>query len=402
MPRPEPILTGPGSPIVTRLDHTGVQGLLPAAGEYWYRFLPREPHELTEDDATPQRIAAGATHWLLYLLLFLMPLSGWLYDAATGLRPLHWFGLFTVPAPIMPNEALADRMHDLHETLFLVLVALVTAHVLAAFWHHLFRNDATLRRMLPKGWLAIALAIGLAPGAARAADYGQAQGSTLAFAGEYDGAPFTGTFPDFRTRLSFDPKHPEQARLEVVVPLATVTTGSRERDETLVGQAFFAVARFPEARYTATGFEPQGDGEYIARGTLELRGVRAPVTLRITWHPGEHPTLVARASMSRTHFGVGSGDWADTTLLPDAIAISARVTFFVQTPAARPYSVSLARAMASSSVSKVRIAATGPKISVSMISDSGAMPVAQWGAPHRNRFELGLPRRTRASGGSSR
>ena len=171
----------------------------------------------------------------------------------------------------------------------------------------------------------LALAVLLAPGAAMATDYRQAPGSTLAFAGEFDGELFTGRFPEFRTTLAFDPTQPEAARLEVVVPLASVDTGSSERDETLRGSAFFAVARHPQARYTATGFRPRGDGGYTADGTLELRGVAAPVTLRIEWRPGERPVLEVRASVSRIRFGVGSGDWADTSLLPDAIAVSARV-----------------------------------------------------------------------------
>ena len=100
-----------------------------------------------------QRVAAGVTHWLLYLLVLAMPLSGWLYDAASGLRPLQWFGLFVVPGPVGPDEALADAMHDWHETLFVLLAVVVAVHVAAALWHHLFRGDATLARMLPRGWL---------------------------------------------------------------------------------------------------------------------------------------------------------------------------------------------------------------------------------------------------------
>lgn len=100
-----------------------------------------------------QRLAAGATHWLLYVLVLAMPLSGWLYDSASGLRPLLWFGQFAVPKLGSPDEDRADDLHDLHEDLFTILVAVVAAHVAAALWHHLFRGDATLARMLPRGWL---------------------------------------------------------------------------------------------------------------------------------------------------------------------------------------------------------------------------------------------------------
>ena len=177
--------------------------------------------------------------------------------------------------------------------------------------------------------VALALALASVPFSALAEDYCQVAGSTLAFAGEYDGETFTGTFPDFRTTLRFDPDHPEDARLDVVIPLANVDTNSSERDDTLRDAAFFAVAQHPEAHYTAKGFREDGEGGYVAEGMLELRGVSAPVTLRMEWQPGERPVLEARASVSRTRFGVGSGDWADTSMLPDAIAVSAKVVFAV-------------------------------------------------------------------------
>ncbi len=98
-----------------------------------------------------QRMAASLTHWALYGLALAMPLSGWLYDSAEGLRPFKYFGLFTMPKLVAPSESLADLGHDLHENLFWVLVLLVAVHAGAAFYHHLFQRDATLTRMLPRG-----------------------------------------------------------------------------------------------------------------------------------------------------------------------------------------------------------------------------------------------------------
>ena len=92
---------------------------------------------------------ASLTHFLLYALLLAMPLSGWLYDSASGLRPFRWFGLVLMPKLSAPNQGLGELSHDAHELLFWVLVALVAVHAAAAFYHHLFQNDATLTRMLP-------------------------------------------------------------------------------------------------------------------------------------------------------------------------------------------------------------------------------------------------------------
>jgi len=96
-----------------------------------------------------QARVAAATHFLLYALLLAMPLSGWLYDSASGLRPFRWFGWLRMPKLAAPDEALADNAHAAHEWLFWVLVALVALHAAAAIHHHLFRGDATLSRMLP-------------------------------------------------------------------------------------------------------------------------------------------------------------------------------------------------------------------------------------------------------------
>lgn len=177
-------------------------------------------------------------------------------------------------------------------------------------------------RALPTLLLAGLLAIA-AP--ARAADYVQAPGSTLAFATQYQGETFTGRFPGFAVRLRFDPAHLAQARLEVTIPLAGVGTDNDERDDTLKGADFFDIARFPQARYTATRFRSLGAGRYVADGTLTLRGIEKPVALTFTWTPGAQPVLAGKATVKRLQFGVGGGDWADTSLIPDDVAVSTRV-----------------------------------------------------------------------------
>ena len=173
--------------------------------------------------------------------------------------------------------------------------------------------------------LAIALALFAAP--AFAADYVQAPGSTLVFAGKYQGEVFTGAFPGFATRLSFDPKQLATARLEVAIPLASATTSNADYDGELRGNAFFNSTKFPKATYSASKFRALGGNRYAADGTLSLRGVDKPVTLEFTWTPGAKPVLAGKAAVKRLDFGVGGGDWADTTLIPDAIAISTRVVF---------------------------------------------------------------------------
>ncbi|HJR74139.1 MAG TPA: YceI family protein [Luteimonas sp.] len=158
-----------------------------------------------------------------------------------------------------------------------------------------------------------------------AADYAQAPGSTLAFASQYDGETFTGSFPGFSTKLSFDPAQLANAKLDVTIPLAGAKTGNADRDSTLQEADFFNVAKFAQARYTASKFRSLGGNRYAADGTLSLRGVSKPVTLDFTWTPGARPVLSGKATVKRLDFGVGGGDWADTQSIPNEVAISTKV-----------------------------------------------------------------------------
>lgn len=95
----------------------------------------------------PQRIAAAAGHGLLYLLLFLMPLSGWLMSSAAG-HPPSLFGLFDFPSLTGANDDLHESLEEVHELLFNSIVVVAVLHALAAVYHQFWMKDGTLRRML--------------------------------------------------------------------------------------------------------------------------------------------------------------------------------------------------------------------------------------------------------------
>jgi polyisoprenoid-binding protein YceI len=166
------------------------------------------------------------------------------------------------------------------------------------------------------------LAFALAAAPAVAADYVQAPGSSLAFAGKYQGEVFVGRFPGFTSTLSFDPAQLASAKLDVAIPLAGATTANPDYDKEMRGDGFFTTTKFPQAHYTATKFRSLGGNRYAADGILSLRGVEKPVTLAFTWTPGAMPLLVGKATVRRLDFGVGAGDWADTDLIPNEIAVS--------------------------------------------------------------------------------
>lgn len=94
-----------------------------------------------------QQNLAHALHWLLYALMFVVPLTGYLHRMA-GAHPVSFFGLFDLPALVGKNEPLRLLTDTLHVGLVWVLCVLVAGHIGAALKHALFDRDGVLRRML--------------------------------------------------------------------------------------------------------------------------------------------------------------------------------------------------------------------------------------------------------------
>ena len=112
-------------------------------GWRWSQPVPALPADLP----AWQWFAARTSHTLLYLLLFLMPISGFLYTAMGGF-PVPFFGLYDLARLVPENEPAADFFHITHVSLQYVLYAVVALHVAGALQHHLIRQDGVLRRML--------------------------------------------------------------------------------------------------------------------------------------------------------------------------------------------------------------------------------------------------------------
>jgi cytochrome b561 len=90
---------------------------------------------------------ARTTHALLYLVLFLMPITGFLYTAMGGF-PVPFFMLYDLAQLVPENKPVAEVFKYAHLTLQFVLYATVILHVAGALQHHLVRKDGVLRRML--------------------------------------------------------------------------------------------------------------------------------------------------------------------------------------------------------------------------------------------------------------
>ena len=91
-------------------------------------------------------VAGRATHWLMYLILFAMPISGYVESAMGS----HGVALWGVPLPSLPHvDAIAKLADTGHVLASYALYALVVLHVTATVYHVAVRRDGVLQRMLP-------------------------------------------------------------------------------------------------------------------------------------------------------------------------------------------------------------------------------------------------------------
>lgn len=113
--------------------------------------LTHKPPALPDAMARSLRWIAKISHTLFYLLLLVMPLSGWWMSSAVPDRHSFGFGVFDIPfLPVPRGWASAGPAHFIHTTLAWLMIGLAVVHIAAALKHHLIDKDDILARMMPK------------------------------------------------------------------------------------------------------------------------------------------------------------------------------------------------------------------------------------------------------------
>ena len=345
-------------------------------------FTPRPP---ASDGPAWTRMLAGIVHGLFYLVMILGPVTGWLLVSTARVQvPTLLYGL--VPWPHLPvGRALHEPAESIHGAMAWLAIGLFLLHIIGALRHQWLLGKPDLQRMIPFargkavgaaiGALALvggAFALGqtvypersrpvvvkappmptaapVAPQAVPAAplvedkapvedatkeapveakeplaDWTVASGGRLGFTARWNGEAVMGSFGRWRAAIRFSPDVLARSNIRVTVDLASADTGDGQRDDSLKSSDFFNVTAQPNAIFTARDIRHIDGDRYEARGTLDLRGVSKPVTLRFTLRiEGNKARVAGTARIDRTAFGVGQGEWAAT----DAIAAGVDVDF---------------------------------------------------------------------------
>ncbi len=371
----------------------GILVLMLVVLRFGWRIYSEAPEPLNSHEKW-EKVLSNIVHVLLYLGLILMPLSGWLMSSA-GDFPASFFGLFDMPDVVSKDEALFTFLRKVHTLAAYALIVAVGLHALGAIKHHLIDKDETLTRMgghtiiIPAALILLAIPAYLA-GKHIVADLllkeheheeeqveeqhaheepeaiiiikppsddllQGASGNTPQSVSKYNSGEipywsivpseshikfeatqyaeaFEGRFEEFSGDIYFDPNNLEQSRADITIDIASIKTGSDDRDVQAKGSEWFDTTKFTSAFFQARSFERVDSGKaeanrFIAKGYLTIRGKTIPVTLPFTLDfesagdDSEMAVMEGTLSLNRLDFGIGQGEWKSTDTIGNAVKI---------------------------------------------------------------------------------
>ena len=299
--------------------------------------LTHQPPNLPVSIGRLERLGAGGAHVVLYVLMFLIPLSGWVMVSASPLElSTELFGL--IPWPHVPGvselpdkAAIAEQFVDIHHLLAKILVAVVVLHFLAALRHAIFLKDGVMSRMVlsrthgrdNKQGIVLGLLIALAGAVflmntvqdAKAPNLaGSIQSSVpdsavnsvetrVGFTAMQMGEAITGIFEQSDIVLIIDRKDSAASSLNATVKTTSVNTGDGQTDSTIVTANWFASDEFPDATFSSEQIDQAGVDGYTVTGVLTIRGVSQPISFPMAVTDGR---ASGSFTIDRKVYGVGN------------------------------------------------------------------------------------------------
>lgn len=280
---------------------------------------------------------AEIVHWLLYISLVLVPLTGWIHHASAAVAAPVWIP-FANSLPFVPKDpTVSDVFGGLHWIWSKIMAASILLHIAGALKHHFADRDITLKRM----WFgatdspAVPHVRSLLPVAAASAIYLGIAGLGT-FVGIYNhtttqttslelpatpsewavqdgeiglsitqfGNRISGEFSNWTSVIEFNESAaPVAGNVITTIDISSLTLGTLSAQA--MGADFFDQSSFPKAVFAGNILNE--DGNYRADGTLTIKGVTVPLTFPFSLEiDGNFATMTSQLTIDRSLFGIGA------------------------------------------------------------------------------------------------
>jgi polyisoprenoid-binding protein YceI len=150
--------------------------------------------------------------------------------------------------------------------------------------------------------------------------------SQLEYVATYEGQAAPGEFRRFETDIDFSPQSPQSGHLNVRVDLGSADMYSADVNEAIMEKEWLDAPNVGPARFTSTEFAALGKNRFVAKGTLQIKGVKTDLDVPFTWEErGSGAVMTGSVTLDRTRFDIGTGEWAS----PSPIGLDVKVNFHV-------------------------------------------------------------------------
>lgn len=146
--------------------------------------------------------------------------------------------------------------------------------------------------------------------------------SEVSFTSKQMGVPVDGHFKRFDAQIQLDPRKPESGSIVVNVDAASATLGSPEPDAEMPKAPWFNIAKFPQASFKSSRIKPAGGGKFEVAGQLQIKGKARDIVVPVQIvQAGAESTASGSFVIKRLDFGIGEGEWADTSVVANDVTV---------------------------------------------------------------------------------
>lgn len=175
----------------------------------------------------------------------------------------------------------------------------------------------------------VALGVALAAGAAFTASFAtnadaaaEAAKSSVSAVFKQMNVPVEGRFSRFNADVHFDPANAAASSAKLDVEVASLDLGSPDYNKEVAGDEWFDAAHFPHATFVSTQIKAGANGAWTVAGKLTIRGKTTDVVVPVTYHKdGANQVFDGALPIKRLAYGVGTGEWKDTSIVADDVQI---------------------------------------------------------------------------------
>lgn len=150
--------------------------------------------------------------------------------------------------------------------------------------------------------------------------------STVIFKYSYSDTPYQGEFNNVQATFEIDPLSPSGCKIDVLIPIIDLDVGDEETESYMFDIELFDVDQFPTATFTADQCELTSVNSFTAKGLLTIRDQTMPIDFPFELSiDGTRFNLTSEVTVQRLDFGVGQGYFANTSAIPNEVAIEVDV-----------------------------------------------------------------------------